>query len=77
MSQPQPLRVAIQMDPIHGIDIGGDSTFAMALEAQSRGHRLWHYLPEAMRFRDGVLTATAHPLAVRAVRGDHYTFGPD
>ncbi len=70
------LRVAIQMDPIETIDIGGDSTFAMALEAQARGHRLWHYLPQAMSFRDGRLTARAHPLTVRAVRGDHAALGP-
>ncbi|MEQ1868098.1 MAG: glutathione synthase, partial [Micropepsaceae bacterium] len=38
-----PLTVAIQMDPIDKIDIGGDSTFALALEAQARGHKLWYY----------------------------------
>lgn len=69
------LAVAIQMDPIEPIDIGGDSTFAMALEAQGRGHRLWHYLPRALTLRDGRLTARARPLTVRAVRGDHFTFG--
>lgn len=41
-----PLNVAIQMDPIETVDIDADSTFAMALEAQQRGHRLWHYLPD-------------------------------
>lgn len=69
------LAVAIQMDPIETIDIGGDSTFAMALEAQARGHRLWHYLPRAMSLRDGRLTAKARPLTVQAVRGAHFTFG--
>ena len=69
------LAVAIQMDPIETIDIGGDSTFAMALEAQARGHRLWHYLPRALSLRDGRLTARARPLTVQAVRGAHHTFG--
>lgn len=71
----QPLTVAIQMDPIAPIDIGADSTFAMALEAQERGHRLYHYLPSALAFRGGRLRAKAHPLTVRPVRGDHFTFG--
>ncbi|OWJ66085.1 glutathione synthase [Inquilinus limosus] len=69
------LAVAIQMDPIETIDIGGDSTFAMALEAQARGHRLWHYLPRALTLRDGTLTARARPLTVQAVRGAHFSFG--
>jgi glutathione synthase len=68
------LAVAIQMDPIETIDIGGDSTFAMALEAQARGHRLWHYLPRALSLRDGRLTAKARPLTVQAVRGNHFSF---
>jgi glutathione synthase len=68
------LAVAIQMDPIETIDIGGDSTFAMALEAQARGHRLWHYLPRALSLRDGKLTAKARPLTVQAVRGAHFSF---
>jgi len=69
------LAVAIQMDPIETIDIGGDSTFAMALEAQARGHRLWHYLPRALSLRDGRLTARARSLTVQAVRGAHHAFG--
>jgi glutathione synthase len=69
------LAVAIQMDPIESIDISGDSTFAMALEAQARGHRLWHYLPRALSLRDGRLTARARPLTVQAVRGNHFAFG--
>jgi glutathione synthase len=68
------LAVAIQMDPIETIDISGDSTFAMALEAQGRGHRLWHYLPRALSLHDGRLTAKARPLTVQAVRGNHFAF---
>ena len=47
------LTVAIQMDPIEKIDIGGDSTFALALEAQQRGHNLLYYGPRDLSFRDG------------------------
>jgi len=68
-------RIAIQMDPIESINIDEDSTFALALEAQSRGHRLWHYLPQHLTFQDGRVTARGRPLTVRARRGDHFTLG--
>jgi glutathione synthase len=69
------LNVAIQMDPIEKIDIGGDSTFALALEAQARGHKLLYYGPRDLSFRDGLVTARARSLSVRAVKGDHFTLG--
>jgi glutathione synthase len=69
------LTVAIQMDPIERIDISGDSTFALALEAQSRGHALLYYGPRDLTFRDGAVTARARPLSVRNVKGDHFTLG--
>ncbi|HUB85020.1 MAG TPA: glutathione synthase [Rhizomicrobium sp.] len=69
------LTVAIQMDPIEKIDIGGDSTFALALEAQKRGHTLLYYGPRELTFRDGAVTALARPLSVRATKGDHFTLG--
>ena len=69
------LTVAIQMDPIEKIDIAGDSTFAMALEAQSRGHSLVYYGPRDLTFREGKVTARVRPLTVRAVKGDHFTLG--
>ncbi len=69
------LSVAIQMDPIEKIDIAGDSTFALAIEAQARGHRLLYYCPRDLSFRDGVVTARLRPLGVRDVRGDHFTLG--
>jgi glutathione synthase len=69
------LTVAIQMDPIERIDIGGDSTFALALEAQARGHSLLYYGPRDLTFRDGKVTARARPLSVRNTRGDHFTLG--
>jgi glutathione synthase len=69
------LAVAIQMDPIDSIDIDGDSTFAMALEAQSRGHGLFHYLPEDLSLRDGRVIAKARPLEVRREAGNHFALG--
>ncbi|MBO6827231.1 MAG: glutathione synthase [Sneathiella sp.] len=69
------LTVAIQMDPIESIDIKGDSTFVLALEAQARGHKLYHYGPQDLSFLDGKIIATARPLEVRYEHGNHYTLG--
>ena len=69
------LTVAIQMDPIEPIDIDGDSSFALALEAQKRGYDLLHYLPRHLSFKDRKVTAKTRPLSVRRVRGDHFTLG--
>lgn len=69
------LTVAIQMDPIEDIDINGDSTFVMALEAQARGHKLYHYLPQSLGFYGGAVTARAQPLEVRRMLGNHATLG--
>jgi glutathione synthase len=69
------LTVAIQMDPIEKIDISGDSTFALALEAQARGHGLLYYGPRDLTFRENKVTARVRPLNVRAVKGDHFALG--
>jgi glutathione synthase len=69
------LRVAVQMDPLETIGIEGDSTFAIMLGAQARGHRLYHYAPEALSWRDGRLWTLAHPVTVQRVAGDHFRFG--
>jgi glutathione synthase len=69
------LAVAIQMDPIQSIDIEADSTFVLALEAQRRGHCLFHYLPRQLTFRQGRITTWARPLAVRREKGNHFTLG--
>jgi glutathione synthase len=69
------LRVAIQMDPIEKIDIGGDSTFALMLEAQTRGHSLFYYGPRDLSLRENKVTARVRPLQLRAVKGDHFTLG--
>ena len=68
------LAVAIQMDPMDSIDIAGDSTFALALEGQTRGHALYHYLPSDISLRDGRIIARARALEVRAEVGNHFTF---
>ena len=67
--------VAIQMDPIGGIDIEADTTFRMAESAQARGHRLHVHAPEDVRWRDGRVLARARPLEVRRRPGDHATLG--
>lgn len=72
-----PLRVAVQMDPIERINIAGDSTFALLLEAQARGHALFFYGPEALSLRDNVLTARVKPLHVRDELGNHCTLGEE
>ena len=68
------LRVAVQMDPMERIGIAGDSTFALMLGAQARGHALFHYAPEALNYRDGGVWTEARPVTVRPVEGDHYSF---
>ena len=81
------LKVAVQMDPIGGIDINGDSTFALMLEAQARGHALWLYGVRDMSLREGKaapgearverLTARARPVTVQRVQGGHATIGTE
>src|SRR5690242_2716278 len=65
------LTVAIQMDPIERIDIRGDSTFALALEAQARGHRLLYYGPRDLSLREQDVVTQVRTLAVRNERGNH------
>ncbi|MBE9607511.1 glutathione synthase [Acetobacteraceae bacterium H6797] len=69
------LKVAVQMDPMESINIDGDSTFAMMLEAQARGHRLWHYHVKDITLFTGKVYAWARPVEVRREKGNHFTFG--
>ncbi|MEC9455093.1 MAG: glutathione synthase [Pseudomonadota bacterium] len=69
------LAVAIQMDAMSNIDIACDSTFALALEGQARGHALFHYLPADLSLQQGRVIARARPLQVRPEAGNHYTLG--
>ncbi len=69
------LTVAVQMDPIEKINIAGDSTFALLLEAQARGHKLFYYTPDKLGQRGRDVVASMQPLQVRDVLGDHATLG--
>ena len=75
-----PLRVAVQMDPIEGININGDSSFHLMLAAQARGHTLYHYDVQTLAYEasEGAgcrLTAWACPITVQRVAGDHFSKG--
>ena len=69
------LNVAVQMDPIARINIRGDSTFALLLEAQKRGHSLSYYTPDKLSLRGEELVAPVQHLTVRDEVGDHFTLG--
>lgn len=69
------LRVAVQMDPIETIKIAGDSSFALMLAAQKRGHTIWHYDVRTLAWENSRITAWAIPVTVQDVAGDHYTKG--
>ncbi len=84
------LKIAVQMDPLEPVNIDADSTFALMLEAESRGHSLWHYEVRHLSLREGRqgmgsgglgtplaerLTARARPVRVRRAHGDHFSFG--
>jgi glutathione synthase len=69
------LRVAVQMDPMETIKIAGDSTFAIMLGAQARGHALYHYAAGDLTYRDGRVMAPARPVTVQRVEGGHFAFG--
>ena len=70
------MKVAFQMDPIGAVDIDADSSFRLAEEAQARGHELFFYTPDHLSYREGRIMASAAPLKVQRVRGDHATLGP-
>ncbi len=66
------LNIAVQMDHISTVQIAGDSTFALMLEAQARGHMLWHYEVGSLAMRDGVVSALGAPVQVADEKGRHY-----
>jgi glutathione synthase len=69
------LTVAVQMDPIERINIRGDSTFALLLEAQKRGHAVSYYTPDRLAMTHGRVFAAVQPLQVRDEAGNHFTLG--
>ena len=68
------LTVAVQMDPIERINIRGDSTFALLLEAQKRGHTVHYYTPDRLAMSQGQVFAGVQPLEVRDELGNRFTW---
>ncbi|PZR00451.1 MAG: glutathione synthase [Cereibacter sphaeroides] len=71
------LKVAFQMDPIGSVNIDGDSTFRIALEAQARGHSLFFYTPDKLAFDEGRVIARGWPIEVRREKGNHVSYGEE
>jgi glutathione synthase len=69
------LKIAVQMDPIERINVRGDSTFALLLEAQKRKHAISYYTPDKLAMVDGEVFAAVQSLEVRDIAGDHFTLG--
>ena len=69
------MKIAFQMDPISEVDIRADSSFRLAIEAQSRGHRLFHYTPNDIFYAEGQIKARVQEMTLKAEVGDHVTFG--
>jgi glutathione synthase len=69
------LKIAVQMDHISTVNIAGDTTFALSLEAQARGHQLFHLTPDRLSLDNGKVVASLEPMQVRDVKGDHFTLG--
>ena len=74
------LKVAVQMDPLESINIAGDSSFALMMAAQARGHEIWHYDVASLAYESdgtpqGRITAHAAPVTVQRVQGEHFTAG--
>jgi glutathione synthase len=70
-----PLKIAVQMDPIEKINIKGDSSFALMLEAQLRGHEVLFYTPDSLAMVGGDVFATMQPCELRDEIGNHVTLG--
>jgi glutathione synthase len=69
------LKIAFQMDHVATVSIAGDTTFALALEAQRRGHELFHYTPDRLSMRNGEVTARVETMQVDDVKGAHFKLG--
>ena len=70
-----PLKVAVQMDHVSTVNIAGDTSFALSLEAQRRGHKLFHYTPDRLSQVGGKVFARIEEMTVRDEKGDHFTLG--
>jgi glutathione synthase len=69
------LKVAVQMDPLEGVNIDGDTTFLMMETAQARGHSLFVYTPDTLALEDGRAFARGRDVTVQRIKGDHAQFG--
>lgn len=69
------LKIAVQMDPMESVNIAGDSSFALMIAAQKRGHQLYHYDVKGLTYLGGKLTTPARSVTVQQVEGDHFSFG--
>ncbi len=72
-----PLKVAFQMDPIQNVDVDADSSFRIAIEAQSRGHELFFYTPDKLAYQSGKVTARGSSMTLRREVGNHANLGPE
>lgn len=70
-----PLKIAVQMDHISTVSIAGDTTFALSLEAQRRGHLLYHYTPDRLTLANGKVFARVEQMTVRDEKGNHFSLG--
>jgi glutathione synthase len=70
------LKVAVQMDPIEGINIEADTTFLMMEQAQARGHSLFVYTTDTLALEDGRAFARGRDVQVKRMKGEHATLGP-
>ena len=69
------LNIAFQMDHIETLSISGDTTFALCLEAQKRGHKIFHYTPDQLTYKNGKVTSLVEPLKVMDDEGNHFNLG--
>ncbi len=69
------LKIAVQMDHVSTVGIAGDTTFALSLEAQRRGHRLYHYTPDRLSLTDGKVYARVEDMTLRDEKGNHFSLG--
>ncbi|ESY21126.1 glutathione synthase [Mesorhizobium sp. LNJC394B00] len=70
-----PLKIAVQMDHVSTVSIAGDTSFALSLEAQRRGHQLFHYTPDRLSMLGGKVFARIEEMKLRDEKGNHYTLG--
>ena len=68
------MRIAFQMDPMEGVDINADTTFALAEEASSRGYELYEYSPEHLIYNEGQVQARARKMQINRNGKDHVIF---